>query len=396
MARDTSTFKRLAPRMMRDLMHDFAPLADFQAAGVAGNLGGESGGFTLAFEFPGQHKGGSGFAQWTGFSQGNNRRTVWEGHLRGMGLDPTSARDVLNYEANYSMLKKELQTTEKATILALRQTKDASEATKMFMIKFERPGVPHYEGRVSWSKMALDAYRAEEGKIAENPDVKVAKEPAQLPMPSAVPKTEKDVKGATKTVAVGGIGAALLGLVTSTWFQAALFAGVAAAVWFFLVRPIVVRYTSLGDIEAGFLTKVRVAVKGIKTKLFAGALTLSGVALPLVQYATDSNLTDALPSIKGIPPGMYMFGILALIGAAVNWLRNNTTTAPGQTDLALIPEQPAKIEPTPSFGVPYLEMNNGGGLSIDTEPSEIWTKKGRGKARKKKAKARVSQTKKAA
>jgi hypothetical protein len=27
---DTSLFKRLAPRMMRDLMRDFSPLADFK------------------------------------------------------------------------------------------------------------------------------------------------------------------------------------------------------------------------------------------------------------------------------------------------------------------------------------------------------------------------------
>jgi hypothetical protein len=43
---DTNLFKRLAPRMMRDLMRDFLPLADFQAAGVVGNGGGKSGGFT--------------------------------------------------------------------------------------------------------------------------------------------------------------------------------------------------------------------------------------------------------------------------------------------------------------------------------------------------------------
>jgi len=43
---DYSLFKKLAPRMMRDLMRDFSPLADFQAAGVVGNGGGESGGFT--------------------------------------------------------------------------------------------------------------------------------------------------------------------------------------------------------------------------------------------------------------------------------------------------------------------------------------------------------------
>jgi hypothetical protein len=34
---DYSLFKALAPRMMRDLMRDFSPLADFQAAGVVGN-----------------------------------------------------------------------------------------------------------------------------------------------------------------------------------------------------------------------------------------------------------------------------------------------------------------------------------------------------------------------
>ena len=43
---DTSLFKKLAPRMMRDLMRDFSPLADFQAAGAVENGGRESGGFT--------------------------------------------------------------------------------------------------------------------------------------------------------------------------------------------------------------------------------------------------------------------------------------------------------------------------------------------------------------
>jgi hypothetical protein len=33
---DYSLFKALAPRMMRDLMRDFSPLADFQAAGAVG------------------------------------------------------------------------------------------------------------------------------------------------------------------------------------------------------------------------------------------------------------------------------------------------------------------------------------------------------------------------
>jgi hypothetical protein len=35
---DTSLFKRLAPRMMRDLMRDFSPLAEFQAAAVVATV----------------------------------------------------------------------------------------------------------------------------------------------------------------------------------------------------------------------------------------------------------------------------------------------------------------------------------------------------------------------
>jgi hypothetical protein len=355
----TERFKKLAPRMMRDLMHDFAPLADFQAAAAPGNGGGESGGFTIAQEGAVKKPfGGWGGFQWTGRSKDNNRRVMYENWIRDHGGDPNSERDALDYEHMYGFLKHELQTTERATILALRQTRDISEATKMFMIKFERPGVPHYEGRVRWSQMALDAYRAEESKIATNPDIEVAKEPAKLPMPPAIPKSEADTKGATKTIAVGsGAAATLWGILGSTAFQAVLFICIAAAVWWFLIRPIVIRYTSLGEIEAGFPTKIRVALKGVKTKLFAGALSLTGIALPLVQYATDTNLLDSLPTIKGVPASIYGFGILTLIGWVTNMLRNATSTVAGQTDLALIPGSP------PSVG------------TIDRQPSPYWASK---------------------
>jgi hypothetical protein len=348
----TERFKKLAPRMMRDLMRDFAPLADFQAAGIVGNGGGESGGFTIAQEggVRPPHGGWGGF-QWTA-----DRRRNYETFITAHGGDMHSERDALNYDFMYGMLKQELQGPEKAAILALRQTRDVSEATKMFMVKFERPGVPHYEGRVRWSQMALDAYRAEESKIATNPDIEVAKEPTKLPMPPAIPKSEADTKGATKTIAVGGGAAATLwGILGSTAFQAVLFICIAAAVWWFLIRPIVIRYTSLGEIEAGFPTKIRVALKGVKTKLFAGALSLTGIALPLVQYATDTNLLDSLPTIKGVPASIYGFGILTLIGWVTNMLRNATSTVAGQTDLALIPGSP------PSVG------------TIDRQPSPNWS-----------------------
>jgi hypothetical protein len=46
--------------MMRDLMRDFSPLADFQAAGAVGNGGGESGGFTQIQELHPTVKGSKG------------------------------------------------------------------------------------------------------------------------------------------------------------------------------------------------------------------------------------------------------------------------------------------------------------------------------------------------
>jgi hypothetical protein len=167
---DYSLFKRLAPRMMRDLMRDFSPLADFQAAGAVGNGGGESGGFTEIQEVhptvPGS-KGGLGFFQWTGMGTPAKpgRRQVFEKLLKDMG------RGADSYDANYEMLRRELKGPERRTIPKLRTARDIDEATLFFMESFERPGVPHYEGRVKWSKMALAAYQAEERKIAKNPPV---------------------------------------------------------------------------------------------------------------------------------------------------------------------------------------------------------------------------------
>jgi hypothetical protein len=83
-------------------------------------------------------------------------------------------RTAESYDANYEMLRRELKGTEKATIPRLRKAKGVDEATKIFMVSFERPGIPHYEGRVIWSKMALAAYEAEEKKIAKDPPVVLA------------------------------------------------------------------------------------------------------------------------------------------------------------------------------------------------------------------------------
>ena len=166
---DTTLFTTLAPRMMRDLMRDFSPLADFQAAGIVGNGGGESGGFTLIQELKPTvkgSKGGLGFFQWTGMKiKPPGRRRVFEALLKTMGRGPDS------YDANYEMLKTELKGSEKAAIPAVRKTKDIDEATKIFMLKFERPDPKtlNYKGRVTWAARALAAYQAEEKKIAKDP-----------------------------------------------------------------------------------------------------------------------------------------------------------------------------------------------------------------------------------
>ena len=93
----------------------------------------------------------------------NGRRRVFEKLLKEMNRNPDS------YDANYEMLRRELKGPEKATIPKLRKAKDIDEATKIFMVSFERPGIPHYKGRVTWSNRALQAYQAEEKKIAKDP-----------------------------------------------------------------------------------------------------------------------------------------------------------------------------------------------------------------------------------
>jgi hypothetical protein len=123
-------------------------------------------------------KGGYGFFQWTGMETAAKpgRRRVFENLLKGMKLRPDS------YDANYEMLKRELKGPGKRTIPKLRTAKTIDEATKFFMMTFERPGIPHFEDRVKWSKMALEAYQAEERRIAKDPPVVAALAMSEAPI----------------------------------------------------------------------------------------------------------------------------------------------------------------------------------------------------------------------
>jgi hypothetical protein len=145
-------FEDLAVRYIVELRNDF-DLEDFQAAGVVGNGGTESTGFTdIQENNPTAGRGGLGHFQWTG-----PRRVEFEAWI---------ARNAYRnftpelFEANYSMLFRELKGPEAGTIPALRRATTLEESTEVFMDKFERPGVPHLDNRISWARKALAAYKA--------------------------------------------------------------------------------------------------------------------------------------------------------------------------------------------------------------------------------------------
>lgn len=146
-----NTFATKAPAVMRRLMSDFG-LSKEQAAGIVGNLGHESGGFTQFQEkrplIPGS-RGGWGWAQWTG-----PRRRAFESWAKERGLDPRSD------EANYGFLAHELRGSEKGALAAVRRQSTAAGAMQAFELGFERSGVKAWGSRSKWTGRALTAFAA--------------------------------------------------------------------------------------------------------------------------------------------------------------------------------------------------------------------------------------------
>lgn len=139
-------FGQIGPRLMGDLQRDFG-LPAHAAAGIVGNLGHESGGFSQMQEqaptIPGS-RGGFGYAQWTG-----PRRDAFEAWAKQNNLDPTS------YEANYGFLKHELQNTPEGKVLdGLRSAPDVASATRVFQDQFLRPGIPATGARLNYANQA--------------------------------------------------------------------------------------------------------------------------------------------------------------------------------------------------------------------------------------------------
>lgn len=132
------------------LMADLGLTAQ-QAAGVVGNLGFESAGFT-AFHEIGQPdgQGGYGWAQWTA-----SRRVSFFSWCQSRSLDPTSD------EANYGYLVTELKGAYKNAVAVLKMTDSVDAATWSVGQTYERPGgttptnLPGYADRLAWAKRAL-------------------------------------------------------------------------------------------------------------------------------------------------------------------------------------------------------------------------------------------------
>lgn len=144
-----SLFEQKAPSVMSALMMRFA-LKDFQAAGILGNLGRESGGFIYLREIGAPDgKGGYGWGMWTG-----PRGVEFLTWCSAKNLDWKSD------EANLGYLVHELTGEYRSTISALLKCRTLSDAVLAFERNYERAGVPAIGDRVIWGQRALNAYHA--------------------------------------------------------------------------------------------------------------------------------------------------------------------------------------------------------------------------------------------
>lgn len=154
-----SPFEARGGWVMRRLLEDLTPLKDFQAGGVVGNLGGESGLDPNVNEakpmIPGS-RGGFGWEQATG-----PRRVGLEKWAADHGIDFGPSNPFDDDEANYGFLIHELRTTEARALRDLRNTKNLHDAVAVFMMTFERPSVQserEVQRRMEWARRAMTGY----------------------------------------------------------------------------------------------------------------------------------------------------------------------------------------------------------------------------------------------
>jgi hypothetical protein len=146
-----AVFAGKAPDLMGYLIERYG-LADFQAAGIAGNLGHESNGFTELHELSQpENRGGYGWCQWTG-----PRRADFVHFCTIKELDWKSDK------ANVAYLLHDLDHEYKSSVAAVAKTKTLADATTAFERNYERAGVVAMDSRIHWAQRALAAYKAQQ------------------------------------------------------------------------------------------------------------------------------------------------------------------------------------------------------------------------------------------
>ena len=151
-----STFDRIAPILMGDLIRDFG-FKDFQAAGFVGNFGAESGlisgrqeGTSGATPYPIRgHTGGIDFPQWTA-----SRRIDFANWVESTGVPYPS------YAASYGFVKYELQGAYKKAVTQVKKTTTLKAATETAEALYEKAGIKNMASRLAFAEKALTLYRA--------------------------------------------------------------------------------------------------------------------------------------------------------------------------------------------------------------------------------------------
>lgn len=147
-------FKPRAVWLMSMLMRDFPTWGIMDAAADAGNAGHESGGFSQLQELKptvAGSRGGFGWYQWTG-----PRRVEYEGYCTRNGYNPRA--DLSNYKFHFL----ELKGPEAKTVEAVARAHSLDDKVRAFEQSYERAGVKHYESRIAWAKIALEAWQEAE------------------------------------------------------------------------------------------------------------------------------------------------------------------------------------------------------------------------------------------
>lgn len=164
-----TSFTEKAGWVTNQLMKDFG-LTKNQAAGITGNLGFESGGLNYTQEgAPLSGRGGIGWAQWTG-----DRRKAFEKYAaEHKGENAT--------QIQYGYLKHELETSQKATIAAVKKTTTVQDATGTVMKVFERPkdqSAAQTANRIPYAQRAAELAGQTPSVVAQAPVTPVPAAPA--------------------------------------------------------------------------------------------------------------------------------------------------------------------------------------------------------------------------